>query len=212
MAIATGMRSVEKLKLRFEYIDVLMALTELAMNSVVAVGAAMRRRLGADVVAAAGAVLDRERLAELVGQPLRDQAGGEIGGAAGRGGDDDAHRPRRIGLREGHAGQRGQHRCGSGDLEKPAARDGHGVALDQPSGNRPCFFRNSIMRRLNSQGCSIWQACPAPGSTFNSQFLIRSCSGKAFGWVLSSLPVRMIDGQAIFASWSSGFGAACASN
>ena len=34
IAIATGTRSVEKLKLRFENNDVLMALTELAMNSV----------------------------------------------------------------------------------------------------------------------------------------------------------------------------------
>ena len=25
------------------------------------------------------------------------------------------------------------------------------------------------MRRLNSQGCSIWQACPAPGRIFISQ-------------------------------------------
>ncbi len=40
MAIATGMRSVEKLKVRFENIEVLMALTELAMNSVVPSGAA----------------------------------------------------------------------------------------------------------------------------------------------------------------------------
>ena len=34
IATAIGTRSTEKLKLRFEYIDVLMALTELAMNSV----------------------------------------------------------------------------------------------------------------------------------------------------------------------------------
>jgi len=86
-------------------------------------------------------------------------------------------------------------------VQEPAAAKRHGVPLDQPpDGNNPCLVRKSIMWRLNSQGCSIWQACPAPGSTFNSQFLIRSWSGKAFLWVLSSLPVRMIDGQAIFAS------------
>src|SRR5438045_5311088 len=35
--------------------------------------------------------------------------------------------------------------------------------------NRRCLVKKSIMSRLNSQGCSIWQACPAPGSTFISQ-------------------------------------------
>src|SRR5262249_23682506 len=36
-------------------------------------------------------------------------------------------------------------------------------------GNRPCLVRNSIIKRSNSQGCSIWQAWPAPGNVFNSQ-------------------------------------------
>src|SRR5689334_23985371 len=29
-------------------------------------------------------------------------------------------------------------------------------------GNKPCRLRNSIMKRSNSHGCSIWQAWPAP--------------------------------------------------
>ena len=53
------------------------------------------------------------------------------------------------------------------------------------------------MNLPNSQGCSIWQACPAPGSTFSSQPGIFSFSAKERGWALSSLPVRMMVGQAM---------------
>jgi hypothetical protein len=51
----------------------------------------------------AGAVLDHELLAEALRQPLPDHAGRCIGGAAGRKTENDAHRPRRIGLRPGSA-------------------------------------------------------------------------------------------------------------
>jgi len=51
-----------------------------------------RRHLGADVVAAAGPVLDHEGLPEPLGQPLRNEARDEVGAAAGRGRDQDADR------------------------------------------------------------------------------------------------------------------------
>src|SRR5215831_15459532 len=44
-------------------------------------------------------VLDKELLAESLRKPLRYQARDDVGRAAGRISDDDAHRPRRIGLR-----------------------------------------------------------------------------------------------------------------
>ena len=60
-------------------------------------------RLGCDVAAGAGAVLDNELLAEPLGQPLPDHAGGRIGRAAGGKAENDAHGPRRVGLRPGEA-------------------------------------------------------------------------------------------------------------
>jgi len=62
----------------------------------VAVGRGVHDRLGADVVAGAGLVLDDELLAEPLRQPMPDQARQNVGRAAGRIGDDPAYRPRRI--------------------------------------------------------------------------------------------------------------------
>ena len=71
-------------------------------------------RLGADIAAGARPVLDDEWLAEPLRQPLADQARDDVGAAAGGKADDDAHRPRRIGLRPRDARdgrQRGSARC-----------------------------------------------------------------------------------------------------
>jgi hypothetical protein len=66
----------------------------------VTVGRRMRRHLGADIVAAARPVLDKERLAELVAEILRHQPPDDVGGATGRSCDQDADWPRGIGVRE----------------------------------------------------------------------------------------------------------------
>jgi len=50
------------------------------------------------IAARAAAVLGHDRLAELRGEPLRDQPAEDVGRAAGREGQDEAHRPRRIGV------------------------------------------------------------------------------------------------------------------
>ena len=63
------------------------------------VGRRLDHRLGGDTAAAADPVLDDERLAEPIGQPLRHQARQNVGRAAGAKADQQAHRPRRIGLR-----------------------------------------------------------------------------------------------------------------
>ena len=71
-------------------------------------------RLGGDIAAGARPVLDDEWLAEPLRQPLTDQAREDVGRAAGGKADDDAHRPRRIGLRPGDARygrERGGTRC-----------------------------------------------------------------------------------------------------
>ena len=81
----------------------------------VAVGRRARGGFGADVARKSRPVLDHERLAEQVRQPLPDEARHDVGRVAGRKADHDPHRPRRIGLRERAAGcgrQQGRNRRG----------------------------------------------------------------------------------------------------
>ena len=56
-------------------------------------------RLGGDIATGARPVLDDEWLAEPLRQPLTHQAREDVVRTAGGKADDDAHRPRRIGLR-----------------------------------------------------------------------------------------------------------------
>src|SRR5262249_49559149 len=57
-----------------------------------------RDRLGADIASRARPVLDDEWLTEPLRQPLPHQAREDVTHAAGWKADDNAHRPRRIGL------------------------------------------------------------------------------------------------------------------
>ena len=57
----------------------------------------------ADVAAGPAAVLDDDLLAEPLRQPLADKTRDDISPASRRETDDDAHRPRRIGLRPSEA-------------------------------------------------------------------------------------------------------------
>ena len=59
----------------------------------VAIRGRLGDRLGSDVAAGAGAVLDDELLAEAIRQPLTHQARLDVGSPAGGKADDDAHRP-----------------------------------------------------------------------------------------------------------------------
>src|SRR5262249_27528498 len=58
---------------------------------------------GGDISGCPGTVFDDELLTEPLGQPLTEQARGDVGGAAGGKADNQAHRPRRIGLRPSDA-------------------------------------------------------------------------------------------------------------
>jgi hypothetical protein len=60
-------------------------------------------RLGADVVARSWPVFDDKCLAELLRQPLTEQARENVSCAASGSADNDAHRPRGIGLRQREA-------------------------------------------------------------------------------------------------------------
>src|SRR5262249_16524936 len=55
-----------------------------------------RDRLGGDVARSARSVLNDEWLAKALRQPLTDQAREDVGRAAGRNADNDAHRPRQV--------------------------------------------------------------------------------------------------------------------
>ena len=56
-------------------------------------------RLGADIAGRPRSVLDYELLPEMFRQPLSDDARSNVGRPPSGKPDDDAHRPRRIGLR-----------------------------------------------------------------------------------------------------------------
>jgi hypothetical protein len=84
----------------------------------VAVGRRVHHLLRGDVAAGAGLVLDDHRLADRGLHLLGDQAGHDVGGAAGREGDDDAN-----GLVwEGR--QAGQRPCKSGKKDQCETRHG----------------------------------------------------------------------------------------
>src|SRR5262249_6652923 len=68
-------------------------------------------RVGADIARSPSAVLDDELVAETLREPLCHHARNDVGGAPGGKADDDAHWPRRIGLRESEA--RYAQECGS---------------------------------------------------------------------------------------------------
>src|SRR5438045_3597853 len=91
-------------------------------------------RFGADISASTRAVVDDEWLAEPLGKPLTDQARGDVDPAAGRKTSNDAHRPRRIGLRAHET--RHSRQCGSArsQTKECAARKFHlgAVEVGQP--------------------------------------------------------------------------------
>jgi hypothetical protein len=88
----------------------------------------MRGEFAADVIVAAGAVLDDERLTEFCGQPLRDQPRDDVGRASRRGGDDDADGTSRIGF--GARCRRASQSTGAGDkAKKLTARNDRGLPL-----------------------------------------------------------------------------------
>src|SRR5262249_47365889 len=78
-------------------------------------------QLGADIAAGTGAVLDDEGLPKPIRQPLPDQAGVDVVGAAGRKADDDVYRPRRIALRRREARHNGGGCSAGSQMQKLSA-------------------------------------------------------------------------------------------
>ena len=76
----------------------------------IAVGRGLGHRIGTDVAARPGLVVDDDRLAQRASQAIGDQSGQHVGRAARREGHDQFHcpaRPIRL-LRQGHRGQAGR--------------------------------------------------------------------------------------------------------
>src|SRR5215467_7959751 len=82
-------------------------------------------RLDTDIAAAARPVLDDELLPEPLRQPLSYQARDDVGATSGGKSDNDAHRPRRIGLRSRDARQRRQRGSADGQMQKLSAGKFH---------------------------------------------------------------------------------------
>ncbi len=85
--------------------------------------------LDADIGARARPVLDDECLPEPLRQPLADQAGEDVERAAGSHRHDDAHRPRRIGLRSCDARECGKRGSSRGQMQECAAGECHDALL-----------------------------------------------------------------------------------
>src|SRR5215831_16547426 len=81
----------------------------------------MHDGFGRDVAACPGPVVDDERLAESIRQLLAQQPCHDVGRAAGRKTDENAHRPRRIGLRESKARDSWQRGGARGQMQEFAA-------------------------------------------------------------------------------------------
>src|SRR5262245_49857928 len=84
----------------------------------VAVRRRLHDRLGTDIAAGTRPVLDDELLAEPLGQPMTDQARGDVGSTTGGKSDDNAHWPRRIGLRPRDARQSRQRGSARGQMQE----------------------------------------------------------------------------------------------
>src|SRR5262245_13304526 len=83
-------------------------------------------RLGGDVAAGAWPVLNNELLTEPLREPLSYQTRDDVTCTAGAIADDDAHRPRRIGLRPCHARHRRERGRARSQMHKlPAAGKFH---------------------------------------------------------------------------------------
>src|SRR5262245_46027951 len=82
-------------------------------------------RLGGDIAAGTGPVLDDDWLAKTLRQPFSDEARGDIGAAPGRKSDNQPQRPRRINLRPRDHRERRRQGGSPGETQKISATEQH---------------------------------------------------------------------------------------
>src|SRR5262249_14315607 len=112
--------------------------------------------LGADIAAGSRPVLDDELLAESLGQPLADQTRSDVGPAARRKADDNAHRPRRIRLRPRDPWQHRRRGTASDEMQKSSPGKIHRVL------SRMHWRPRAVA--LATNGLSNWKCSPAAGT------------------------------------------------
>src|SRR5215510_15916259 len=84
----------------------------------------------ADIAACARDVFDVELLFEMLGQLLRDEATGYISWTGRGGGDDQAHWPSWIDLRDRNSRDGGRCDCRTSERQELATNELHGVLLN----------------------------------------------------------------------------------
>jgi hypothetical protein len=89
----------------------------------VAVGSGIHHRLGGDIGARPGPVLDHELLAQPLRQPLPHDPRNDVGRAAGGKADHDSDRTRRIRLHTGDARDSRQRGSTGGQMQECAAAE-----------------------------------------------------------------------------------------
>src|SRR5205085_10196649 len=82
-------------------------------------------RFGCDVGAGAWPILDDERLAESLREPLSHYASDDVVSARGGEANQDSYRPRRIGLRRRKRRRDWQHRSAGSELQQSSAGKFH---------------------------------------------------------------------------------------
>src|SRR5262249_55660531 len=125
MMPATGAMSRMKLKLSWSNSDALNCVRHTDHEKRVTIRGRGHDRLDADIATGARPILDDERLTEPLRQPFAYQARDDIGWAAREIADDQAHRPRRIGLRPRDAGHGRQRSSACGQMQKLSAGKFH---------------------------------------------------------------------------------------
>src|SRR5215472_9132403 len=120
--LATGAVSRMKLKLKLVVEGGVDRVHESGHKERISVRGRVHDHLGGDIAGSSWSVLDDELLAEPLRQPLSYQACHDVGATGGGKSDNDAHRPRRIGLRPSDARHGRQRSRAGGEMQKISAR------------------------------------------------------------------------------------------
>ena len=144
-------------------------------------------RLGSDVAAGAGAVLNDELLAEAIRQPLPHQARLDVGCPARGKADDDADRPGRIGLRPRNASHgrpcsntRGQmQECAAGKFHDAPSTVGETLRTRSPAGRMLGKDYTCLVRRWKGQ--CLHQALGGIADGLNPRLVEADIAVRRFG-------------------------------
>src|SRR5262249_56143046 len=88
-------------------------------------GGGMKGGVGGEIGGGGGGIVEDEVVAKPLGQPLSHEARQDVGRATSPKADDDANRPRRIGLRQGQTRSRRQGEGTSRQIQKASTGKRH---------------------------------------------------------------------------------------